>query len=156
MLRTPLTVLGIAVTVFVIASVLKGDRDHSGKDLGIMVRRGDAEMEAARAEARKHLPEFVSALEKPTPTQTNFLVKARFEDGGAVEYLWLNELSHADGKFTGKVNNDTRLVKNVAFGDQVTVGDDSVTDWMFFDNGEMRGGYSVKVLMERQAHFNQP
>jgi uncharacterized protein YegJ (DUF2314 family) len=37
-------------------------------------------------------------------------------------------------------------IKNVKAGDAVTAKRADVLDWMYDENGEMRGGFSLKVL----------
>lgn len=117
----------------------------------VMVDADDAEMRAAEQVARDNLDEFIGALKNPAPGQESFAVKVKFVDGDDVEFMWLNELRIEKGNFVGVVNNDPQLVANVAIGDQRTVTPEEVTDWLFIDNGKMRGGYTVDVLMRRSG-----
>jgi uncharacterized protein YegJ (DUF2314 family) len=113
------------------------------------VPQGDPEMKQAENTARKTVGQFIAAMKSPKPNQTDFSIKAEFKDGETKEFMWLNEL-HFDGvKFTGKLNNVPEAVKNLKLGDEVSVPKDQIADWMYAEDGDMVGGYSIRVLDER-------
>jgi uncharacterized protein YegJ (DUF2314 family) len=43
------------------------------------------------------------------------------------------------------------MVSNVKIGDQATVDPESISDWMFVDNGKLVGGYTVRVLRDAMS-----
>lgn len=117
----------------------------------VMVEEDDAEMLAAQQKARDTVGEFIAALENPKPEQTFFSVKAKFEDGDAVEFMWLVDVEFVDGQFIGTIDNDPQLVSNVKAGDRSSVAPNEINDWMIVENGEMVGAYTVEVLARRQG-----
>jgi uncharacterized protein YegJ (DUF2314 family) len=55
-----------------------------------------------------------------------------------------------DGKnFHGRIDNKPLEVKNVRFGQRVTVDPKEVSDWMFLKDGKLMGGYTTRVLYAR-------
>ncbi len=116
----------------------------------IDVAEDDLEVRAAEREALENLPTFIKALNSPGPGQTGFAIKVEFVDGEEAEFMWLSELSYAADQFNGVLNNLPQRVSNLKLGDRVTVDKERVTDWLYMENGTMRGGYTVKVLMSRQ------
>jgi uncharacterized protein YegJ (DUF2314 family) len=123
---------------------------ESNSDPIVLVDPEDAEMLAAEQKARDTVDEFIEALQAPNRDEKLMAVKAKFTDNDDVEYMWLMDVQYVDGKFVGTIDNQPELVSNVAIGDQATVAPDEINDWMIVSGEDMRGGYTVKVLMSRQ------
>jgi uncharacterized protein YegJ (DUF2314 family) len=119
------------------------------EDKAVSVQAEDPEMNAAIAEARRRLPEFLSAFKKRRPLQ-GFAVKVPFRAGETNEHMWV-EVLRLDGKVVhGKLVSEPKLVSNFKLDDEVTVNLDDITDWIFSDGKEMVGGFTSKVLEQRQ------
>ena len=109
----------------------------------------DKEMNAAIDKARSRVAEFIERLKNPRLTDESFSVKKMISDGEEVEHLWLTDVSYSDGKFTGILNEDPQSVRNVIFGQEITVEEIEILDWMYLDDGELVGNYTLRVLLER-------
>lgn len=118
--------------------------------ISVDVEDDDPEMDAAEAKARETIGQFLAALANPKPEQTAFEIKVAFEQGDDGEYMWLNELTYANGQFTGTLNNDPQVVTNVRRGDRKTVKASDICDWLILENGQVVGGYTVRLLQQRQ------
>lgn len=105
-------------------------------------------MEAAMDEASSKLDQFVSVLKKPSANQADFAVKYLVVEGDEGEYLWLNEVQMVRKKFTGKVANHPQFAKSVKFGQTVSISEDEVDDWMYVENGKLKGGYTIRAQRE--------
>lgn len=117
----------------------------------VLIQGDDPEMEAAVKHAQTNLNRFIEAVKNPKPGRTTS-VKVRFEDGEDVEYMWLNELSYADGCFSGAINNDPVYVKNVKIGDTHEAHANEVNDWLIIDeDGGLEGGFTIELLQQRQG-----
>ena len=57
----------------------------------------DPRMNAAMAEARSNVNDFIAALQTPVPGQGSFSVKMAFKDGKNGEHMWLSPVSY-DGQ----------------------------------------------------------
>ncbi|MBX3443453.1 MAG: DUF2314 domain-containing protein [Planctomyces sp.] len=107
-----------------------------------------AKMEAAMDQASEKLDDFIAALKKPAATQKDFSVKYLVEQGEAGEYLWVNEVKFDGKKFTGKVANHPQVVKTLKFGQQVALQEDEIDDWMYVDDGKLKGGFTIRAQRE--------
>lgn len=104
-------------------------------------------MAAAIAEAQETLDTFSEALAQRQPGQTDFAVKyGETTTGGGTEYLWITQLRMWQDGFTGSVNNKPVHLQQLKEGDEVRVERNQVVDWMFMQNGKLRGGYTVAAL----------
>ena len=127
-----------------------GGKDKAKNDGVVVLDQADTEIAAARAQARQTVGQFLQVLAAPTATQTNFAIKVRFEEGEQVEFMWLTELRLEQGMLLGRVNNQPTLLQNVRQGDTFSVSPMQIDDWMYVDNQQMIGGYSIAVLRKRQ------
>src|SRR5262245_2036309 len=97
--RIRLGLIAIAVIVGIIAANNKNrrhktdtqrwEREHNISDPG-----NDPRFKAAEAEARRRWPEFVAAFNRREPNVA-YAVKARFTDGSATEWMWVQVQSIA-------------------------------------------------------------
>jgi len=125
--------------------------DHS-YDPVTEVEFDDKDMNVAIDDARSSVSEFVERLKNPKPTDESFSVKKMISDGEEVEYLWLTDVSYSDGKFTGIINEDPQSVRDVIFGQEVTVEETEILDWMYLDDGELVGNFTLRVLLKRMPN----
>ena len=103
------------------------------------------EMVEAVASARKTLPYFwdrrASAL-----NPEDYMVKVAIEDGEMIEHFWLTHPVVEDDTVKGEIGNDPGIVKNVKFGELVTVPESKISDWMYSEGDKMHGNYTARVL----------
>lgn len=119
----------------------------------INVSADDAEMNAAIQEAQGTLDTFIASLQSPQPGQTGFSIKARFAfgDDGGYEHIWIADVSYDGKAFSGTIANEPVDVKNLEFGQRVTIPVSEVTDWMLVQDGKLVGGYTLRVLLKRMS-----
>lgn len=110
----------------------------------------DPEMEAATAEARKTWPEFVKAFRNKPENTESFSAKFPFDAPDQKEFMWVEVVSINGDTVVGRLGNDPVWVKDLKLGDEVKMKVSQLSDWMYLKNGEIVGGYTVKVLMEKQ------
>jgi len=120
------------------------------KDQIFMIKTGDPDMVAARQKARTTLPEFLKLAQSPRSSQRNFAVKVGIQDGDQMEYFWIAPFKQSGDMIVGNINNTPRTVKNVQNNQQITFHVNDVTDWMYVENGKMRGNYSACVLLKNE------
>ncbi|MFT5304019.1 MAG: TPR repeat protein [Mariniblastus sp.] len=117
----------------------------------IHIEDDDHEMKAAVQKAQVNLNQFIESIRNPKPDIEN-MVKVKFEDSLGVEFMWLNEVTYAEGNFTGKINNDPMIVKHVEIGETHEAHANDVNDWLIMhQDGRLEGGFTVELLRERQA-----
>lgn len=110
----------------------------------------DPEMMAATAEARRTWPEFVKTFGKKPENSESFSAKFPFEAPDQKEFMWVEVISISGDTVVGRLGNDPVWVKDLKLGDEVKMKVSELSDWMYLKDGEIVGGYTVKVLMEKQ------
>jgi uncharacterized protein YegJ (DUF2314 family) len=111
----------------------------------------DKGMNAAIAEAKRTLPNFFRAWEKPRPGQESFLLKVVFygDDDATPEHLWIADLEYEGEKLVGTVANEPQTAA-LEYLQRVTLDDlECVSDWMYVDNGRLVGGYTTRAIRDR-------
>jgi uncharacterized protein YegJ (DUF2314 family) len=115
----------------------------------------DPEMLAATAEARKTWPDFVKAFRNKPENSESFSAKFPFDAPDQKEFMWVEVVSINGETVVGRLGNDPVWVKDLKLGDEVKMKVSRLSDWMYLKDGEIVGGYTVKVLMEKQRQEKQ-
>ncbi len=123
----------------------------SGQDSSyIKIPNQDAEMEAAKAQARATLPQFWERLANPAAGEEGFALKVALPYGtNNTEHIWTKDVERTDGRITGVINNVPRDVKGVRIGQRIDIAEVQISDWMFLRNGKMVGNYTLRPLLKR-------
>ena len=116
------------------------------------VQSEDAAMNAAIAEARSRVQEFVDALQAPKPTYHEFYVKKpyRTPDGGN-EHMWIGEVTEKEGKYSGVIANDAFETKEVKFGQSVDFVLTEISDWKYQDDSKLVGGLTIRYFYNKMS-----
>lgn len=113
----------------------------------IDVRSDDPAVVRARARAQAALDGVLERhLKSPLP---GFSVKAPIIDGLHTEYVWLADVTYADGVFTGTIDNDPGRVKSKRAGDVIQAKKEQINDFMYEENGKIRGNFTARALLDR-------
>ena len=107
----------------------------------------DVQMDRATRHARKTVGQFIAALQHPAPGETGFAVKKLFVKDGKAEHIWLADVQFSGNRFHGFVDNRPVNIAGLKVGTRVSVNPDEISDWLFIRNGQLVGGYTVRVLM---------
>lgn len=115
----------------------------------------DVEMAAAETQGRATLPGFLRAFEQPRAGWSSFQVRHEYRvtETGHRDVIWLDlEGVEEDGALRCMVpeDEDERVIQFTP-GEGLTIGIESVTDWLFLhQDGSFVGGYTLRVAMDRQ------
>ncbi len=133
------------------ANVVSQELTQGGSETGyFQVPHDHAAMHKAVIEARETIREFIKALKHPAPGQEDFEVKKAFTEGNQVEHIWISDVQIVGHHlFQGRVDNQPRKITGVKVGQIVTVNPKEISDWLYVDNGNLVGGYTVRV------HYNE-
>lgn len=115
------------------------------------VKSDDVEMLTSMKQARATLPQFLAAVQHHDSSAYNFAVKLPFADGAQTEYIWLGEPALENGKWYGTVDNTPEYTHAVQEGERVSFDTAKVADWNYTSNGELVGGYSIRLLRNRMT-----
>jgi uncharacterized protein YegJ (DUF2314 family) len=114
-------------------------------------RDSDFEMEIAIAAAKSTLRQFDTALASNTYNSSTFSLKVEFPTKGGGEHIWVSSITVEDGDYFGIVANDPVYTKQIKYGDAIKIDKKKISDWMYSDNGILRGGFTVKLIRSRMT-----
>ena len=124
------------------------------------VADSDVQMERATRRAQRTVGKFIAALDHPSPTEKGFLVKKLFVVDGVPEHMWLTDVHYHGGRFYGNLDNQPEKIRGPRLGQRESVIPDEISDWLYVDNGQLIGGYTLRVLAddmspEQRAQFEK-
>lgn len=114
-----------------------------------VIRASDEEMMAkAVAEAKRTLPEFDQALSEKQAGTTDFALKKGYivDEEGSEEHIWCINIVATENGYRGKINNEPVDAPNLKLGQSVEIKPEEVSDWMYFEDGKLRGGFTIVAL----------
>lgn len=120
------------------------------RDELFLVPNEDPQMAAAMRKARASLKDFLAIAKKPGEKMEGFAVKVAVHDRGRGEYFWILPFEQKGDRFTGQINNTPRSVRNVTNGQTISFSESEIADWMYMDDGKMKGNYTVCALLVRE------
>jgi uncharacterized protein YegJ (DUF2314 family) len=122
----------------------KIDEDYSDNISAIY--SDDQNMNNAIDNAKKTFGEFDSAFKSNKFDTSTFAIKVRFETDDGGEHIWATSLIIKDGNYFGIIDDLPEVTTKVKQGDRVKITNENLSDWMYSDNGVLRGGFTIKVL----------
>ncbi|MEZ6038466.1 MAG: DUF2314 domain-containing protein [Planctomycetota bacterium] len=109
----------------------------------VFVPEDRAAMDAAIAEARRTWNQALARL----AAGGDLLAKFPFAtDKGGKEHIWIDVLEVKDGEVRGTCDSDPVDVPGLKRGDEVRRKVVELSDWLFYRDGEMVGGVTVKLM----------
>ena len=112
------------------------------------VAKSDPVMAAAMHKAQAELPGFLALSVAPQPGMKGFAVKVAIREGEEAEHLWIAPFSASGRQFSGAINNEPRAVLSVKLGQTIAFDQSEIVDWMYLDNGAMKGNYTACALLK--------
>jgi len=135
----------------IVPAAAEGILEKAKRDEVALVPRDDPEMAEAMRKARDALPGFLALARAPRSSMSGFAVKVAVRGPGTDnEYFWIASFKEQDGRFTGRINNTPRMVRSVKAGQTFAFTEDEIVDWLYLDNGKMKGNYTACVLLKRE------
>jgi uncharacterized protein YegJ (DUF2314 family) len=115
--------------------------------------RDDPELSDAISKARSTLDTFIERLNHPQRGEVFSVEAAVKTPSGEPEYLWIGDVTYKDGTFSGTLTTQPKKVA-AKYQAPLTAKRADVTDWMILKSGKSEGGYTVDVLLHREAQPN--
>jgi uncharacterized protein YegJ (DUF2314 family) len=120
-----------------------------GPALATVTEANDPAMILAVAEARRTLPIFWTQLDDQGQHTSDFRVKLGLTTpNGAVEHLWAEVTGRTDDKVSGVLLSDAfdlPLVEGAVVTESIT----KISDWSYFKDGRLYGGYTMRAILDR-------
>jgi uncharacterized protein YegJ (DUF2314 family) len=125
------------------------------------VSANDAEMNRAISEAKVSFGSFLTAadadLNRKIPILQDVLIKIYLFDPGrrdSGEHVWARYMGkhpETDGYFRARLLSQPAHVKIANKGDTLNFSIESVTDWLYVEDGRAVGAYTVRLLRARMS-----
>src|SRR5262245_9844289 len=146
-----LFLLGIVAHYFLNGNYASGSlRDKARRDGVVTLEKGDPEMAAAFRKARETLPEFLALVRARETTVTKLAVKIAIPAGDDDEYFWLTEVGQHGDTYVGRINNTPRAAKQVKVGQVSQFSEPEIVDWLYMEDGKMRGNFTACAMLKRE------
>ncbi|HET6598019.1 MAG TPA: DUF2314 domain-containing protein [Anaerolineales bacterium] len=111
----------------------------------------DAELEAAIAQARDSLDNFIAKITTPHPDRTLAAVKVRFTPPGEPpQDIWVDQVKYADDGLEGAMGDDLPLLR-LKFGETIKIAEEDIVDWAIVEDGKLVGGYTIRLAVQRMS-----
>ena len=114
-------------------------------------QNNDAGLKTAVAEANSTVDSFTTALKSNNPALANFALKIRFPGLGGAEDVWATNIKTTPTGFSGVLNNTAELTIKAHKGDPVKFTKQNISDWMYTENGKLRGGFTIRLTYSRMT-----
>jgi uncharacterized protein YegJ (DUF2314 family) len=142
---------GLLFIVLVLSACGRGS--PGGLNPIIQAEAADPVLRAIAAGARGRFSEFTRRLQNPAGDEYNFQIKYPFEADGdsgyTHEHLWIRDIEFKDGAYYGILANEPLYIRGLKLGDRVEFFPDDISDWMYMKGKRIRGGWSIKHLIEK-------
>jgi uncharacterized protein YegJ (DUF2314 family) len=120
---------------------------------------GDPAMARAHEKSEKGLDAFLEKLSNPPPSTENYNVKLGFADRAKgvalttdemapdVEFMWVGQIQRSGDHFTALLGDTPEYIHNIKPGDRVEFEKSDIFDWLYIDNGKVKGNYTACPLL---------
>lgn len=112
------------------------------------ISAADPEMNKAIKKAQDTLSSFWIHYRKPGKDERDFMLKVKIEDGSGVEHFWCGNIQVKNGSVYGDLWNNPEIVKNVSYGETIKIDPGKISDWMYYREGRIVGGFTIRVLLK--------
>ena len=79
-----------------------------------------------------------------------FSVKIAIPAANGAEFFWIHPFAHVDDRFIGQISNTPRSAVNLKMGDTVSFVKNEIVDWMYMDDGKMKGSYTTCAILKKE------
>jgi uncharacterized protein YegJ (DUF2314 family) len=122
--------------------------EKAARDETATVANTDPNMAAAMRKAQATLADFLKIAAAPRPGTQSFSFKVAVREGERVEYFWITPFTNNGRQFSGAINNTPRVVHSVKLGQTIAFAQSDIVDWLYIENGMMRGNYTACALLK--------
>lgn len=144
-----LIISGLVVVALIASFVVKRTRTNSN---GVtQFSQNDAGMNAAIAQARGSVEQFVARLGRPVSDADFVSVKIGLPTSdGSREHMWCDNVKLSGGTFTANIANEP-VDSRYKLGQKVSTAKGEISDWMYVENGKLVGGYTLRHMVSQMS-----
>lgn len=143
---TVLRTMFAALALIALPAPLLAQPQSTERDDVVPISQRDPEMNAAIAEAKRTLPEFLKIVSKPPPGVDSITFKYPL---GGWEHIWVTDVELRGNVLVGRLDNEP-MQEKYRIGEEVEVPLSQVSDWAYRGpDGVMRGHRTTRVILGR-------
>ena len=126
--------------------------ERAEKDQTINMESEEPAMRQAMEKAQATLDDFLVKAKQPAAGTSAYALKVAIREGRDTEYFWVNEFTWADSSFTGRINNEPRVVMNLKVGQIYKFTRSQIVDWTYIDEKAQRtfGNFTACALLSKE------
>jgi uncharacterized protein YegJ (DUF2314 family) len=118
----------------------------------VYINADDDEMNKAKQKAKDGWDHFLSVLKRKDFDEGNASVKLGYPtNDGNSEHIWANDLHWIGNDLYAVINNFPENIPDMRMGDTVLVTKNKLSDWLYAENGVLRGGYTIRVIRKQMT-----
>lgn len=145
------TFIYFASLLFILSSCKENNTskaERGGEPDVYNVANDNAKMNKAIEQANNTIQEFKTALDSDNPNYDFFALKQKFDTSDGAEHIWVQDIYRENAEYIGIVGNEPVKTTEVQLGDTITVDTNKISDWMYYDEGKIVGGYTIRILRD--------
>lgn len=139
----------LALLVVAPCGASHGEEAVPPADKVILFNSSDPAMNAAIEKARDTLPGFWQLFATPAAGMSDFALKLGISDGKMVEHFWCTNIEGNAARSSCAIDNEPQGVFTVKKGQRVDVDPAIISDWLYWKNGKIVGGQTIRVMVTR-------
>lgn len=111
------------------------------------------DLDSIGKEAQQTFDDFKLALSMKDTTTTNFIVKQMYDIPNATqkEHIWIRDVYSDNDQLKGIVDNVPQYTKLVKHNDTVVIDPTKLSDWMYYKDDKMIGGFTIKYMRSKMT-----
>lgn len=155
MLRNVISILSmLGLSVLIIPTELALATDNVQ-----LIAPGDPAMAKAHEKSKSELDGFLDKLGNPPAGTENYSIKLGFTDKAKgvvlttdqmapnVEFMWVYQIKASGDHFTALLSDTPEYIRNIKPDDRVEFAKSDIFDWMYTENGKVKGNYTACPLL---------
>lgn len=119
------------------------------------VEDDNAKMNQAMVDAKNSIEAFKIALTSKNTSYEFFTIKQKFAANDGAEHIWVRDIQLVDSDFMGIIANEPVYTDKVQLGDTIKVNRASISDWMYYDEGKIVGGFTIRAIRDALSPEDQ-
>ncbi|RFB90757.1 hypothetical protein B5K08_17625 [Rhizobium leguminosarum bv. trifolii] len=124
-----------------------------------LIAPGDPAMAKAHEKSERELDGFLEKLRDPPAGTENYSIKLGFADKAKgvalttdqmapnVEFMWVYQIEASGDHFTALLSDTPEYIHNIKPDDRVEFEKSDIFDWMYTENGKVKGNYTACPLL---------
>ncbi|MBB5666463.1 uncharacterized protein YegJ (DUF2314 family) [Rhizobium leguminosarum] len=124
-----------------------------------LIAPGDPAMAKAHEKSKSELDGFLEKLGNPPAGTENYSIKLGFTDKAKgvalttdqmapnVEFMWVYQIKASGDHFTALLSDTPEYIHNIKPDDRVEFEKSDIFDWMYTENGKVKGNYTACPLL---------